>query len=104
MLPGIGDAKTQHHFVDERRLRDIEIQTTKISTRVKHQLINTRRKRIPLENRIIESPIGIAVVTTQFPQFRGHSVNHYFNTSRGTTVRRIQNMCCQPPHIYTPQQ
>jgi hypothetical protein len=94
MLVGIGDTEAKYHFIDEGRLRQIEVEASKVKTCPKNQLVNTGDKGVGIKNGIIQSPVGIGAVATELLTFRGYPVKQDFNASSWTAVRGIQNMRC----------
>jgi hypothetical protein len=94
VLVRISDTEAQYHFIDEERLRQIEVQASKVLACPKNQLVNTGDKGVGIKDRIIQSPVSIGAVATELLTFRGYPVKHDFNASSWTAVRGIQNMRC----------
>lgn len=93
MRIGIGNAETNHDFIDKRRVGQIELAGTEICASLENQVVNTGLKFVSLEDRIIEATIGIGLILFQQSTVFTDSIKRDIDIGCRATLRCIEYMC-----------
>ena len=101
VLRGIVNAEAQNDFVDEQGLVERSAARAKVGAGLEYQLVDTDLEIIALQDRLLEAPVVIGLRARQLAQFGIDPVQDHVDARRRNAARGIENVCGQPPHVYS---
>jgi len=93
------DTKTQHHHIQECRLRQLDTTGAVVVARMKLNLVDTGPVLIALQQRRIDTTIAIGYrAGDQFQLRTFNAVQLDLDRAARATMCSVQNMCSQTSH------
>ena len=98
-MPLIGDAEPDRHDIEKRRVGKGNTLTAEIIGDGKVELIGSGAKALPLEQSMVDAPVGIGSGVHEDGAIREACQCQRHPRCRAT-MGRIENMCCQFHRTY----